>query len=221
MRIFNVFSLCTLAFAHLFEQTAHGENPVLGPSELYSAGGSTAAFAGGGTAIATDISVVDANPAGLTLSKMAPGYFLVGEAGWSNHNLRTMEVGILDNASSPLAAGFKARRTTEITGAKVDRFSVGLSEQVGEVPVFFGLAGDFDVFEKPQSSAQKEKNYRLRTGLIYQVTPSFFVGAKSGGWFDRSKGAKQNHTLGMSWAVSSLGALSADAEFAQIRSHHT
>jgi hypothetical protein len=170
-----------LGAAVVCASVAKAETPALGPAELYAPQGDTSAYAGGGTALVSDLSAVDSNPAGLSLGKASPGYFLASEIHWTERNVRTFEIGLLDNASSELAGGLKVRRSLQVTGVKVDRLSAGLSEQVGGVPLFFGLAGDLDLYEKPQTQAQKERNYRLRAGLLLQIAPSFFVGTRTGG----------------------------------------
>jgi hypothetical protein len=209
LRVAKWMSALAVAFV---SAAAFAAKPARGPAQLYTPQGSTATYAGGGTALAVDLSAVDANPAGLTLGKIVPGYFLATETLWTNKNIRTVEFGILDNASSELAAGMKVRRSTLATGAKAVRASLGLSEQLGTVPLFFGLAGDADFFEKPVSDSQRVRNYRLRGGVIYQLVPSFFVGARTGGWFDKSEGAEESHGVGVSWMAAERLAIAADAE---------
>jgi hypothetical protein len=202
-----------LGAAFVFLGVAKAETPVWGPVELYTPQGDTSAYAGGGTALVSDLSAVDSNPAGLSLGKASPGYFIVSETHWTERNVRTFEFGLLDNASSDLAGGLKVRRSMQVTGAKVDRLSAGLSEQVGGIPLFFGLAGDLDLYEKPENQAQKERNYRLRAGLLLQIAPSFFLGARTGGWLDKAKGASQTYAAGASWIFANRGAIALDAEF--------
>jgi hypothetical protein len=199
--------------AVVFASTARAATPVLGPAELYSPQGETLAFAGGGTAFVSDLSAVDSNPAGLSLGKVAPGYFLASGIHWTERNVRSFELGILDSASSALVGGLKVRRSMQATGAKADRISAGLSEQVGGIPLFFGLAGDLDLYEKPENQAQKERNYRLRAGLLLQLAPSFFVGVRTNGWLDKALGATQTHAVGASWIFATRGAVSVDAQF--------
>ncbi len=194
-------------------KTALAETPARGPTELYDLQGATAAYAGGGTALTTDLSAVDANPAGLTLGKTSPGYFVSSELMWTHSNLKTLEIGVLDNSSSELAAGIKVRRTSQVTGTKAYRASIGASEQIGTIPLFFGLAGDLDLYEKPVSDAERERNYRVRGGLIYQLFPSFLIGVRTAGWFDRATGAPKNHAVGISWGFARMGAIAGDVEF--------
>lgn len=177
--------------------------------------GATGALSGGGTALVGDLSASDNNPAGLALSKEVA---VTGEAKWSDSNTTAVEAGVADSLMSEIAAGLKARLSTKSTGAKDRRFTLGLAERLGESAWVIGLGGDWIQTERPQRERDAGKSRyvdtpRLRAGVVYNLTESISLGARSDGWLDRSDKTK-SHAVGTAIGFAGYYVLNGDVVFA-------
>lgn len=181
-------------------------------ADLYAPSGSTAAFSEGGTAVVSDLSAIDSNPASLGLTKADPAYLVGGEVQWTQNVTKVTDFGIVDSSSAEVPAAFRVRRTTRASGVNMYRLSLGVAEPLENIPLYFGLAGDFNFFEKPANAAEKKGTWQLRGGLMYQVSTSLFFGVRTSGWFAPSRNDR-SHAAGATW-ITPFGLLvSADAIF--------
>lgn len=191
---------------------AEGRVPVSALSEPF---GVSAALFGGGTALVSDLSATDANPAGLALSKEIA---VSGEAKWAKANVLAVEAGVADSLMAEIAAGLKARMTTKASGARDRRFSLGLAERIGGGPFVLGIAGDYIQVERTDAERSDgakrfRETPRLRAGAIYNIGETFLVGVRSDGWFDRYNTTKV-HAIGAAFGFAGYYIASADLVFA-------
>ncbi|MCA2961471.1 MAG: hypothetical protein IOD12_14565 [Silvanigrellales bacterium] len=180
--------------------------------------GASAALFGGGTAIVGDLSATDANPAGLALSKEIA---ITGEAKWAKANVLAVEAGVTDSLMAEIAAGLKARTATEASGAKDRRFSLGLAERLGESAFVVGLAGDYIQVERSDAErASGGKRFRetprLRGGVIYNISETVLVGARTDGWLDRYD-TTTSHALGAAFGFAGHFVANLDLVFANTK----
>jgi hypothetical protein len=167
-------------------------------SALMEPFGVSAQLSGGGTAMVGDVSATDGNPAGLALSKEVA---ITGEVKWREQNTNAVEAGVVDSLMSEISAGLKARMSTEASGAKDRRFSLGLAERISEGPLVIGLGGDWVQVERSdaeRASGQKRfrETPRLRGGVVYNLGDTAVVGARTDGWLDEFDDTKR-HAVGV------------------------
>lgn len=173
--------------------------------------GQGALFLGGGSALTTDLSAVDLNPAGIGVGKV---FRIEGATSWKGENIQSSEAGIIDSKMADVAAAIKFRQTSDRIALKERRFSLALADEVAQSGLIIGLAGDYK--ERPIRNSEnlitsEGEFFELRAGAIYSLTERFRVAAHSEGHFDDQRVAR--HTVGIGASVSSQFTVGADAIF--------
>jgi hypothetical protein len=183
-------------------------------SSLTEPFGVSAALLGGGSAVTGDLSAVDFNPAGLSLTKEL---LVSGEVKWTQANTTAFEAGVQDSKMSDVAAGLKYRASTRYTGQKSRRFSLGFAQAVQDSGFIVGIGGDYrqverTPVEREAGQAQFRESPRLRAGAIYRLSDSLILAGASDGWFDNYVKEKR-HTLGLAVAFAQHYILNGDLIF--------
>lgn len=175
--------------------------------------GQTAVLLGGGVALASDLSAVDHNPAGIAVGKV---FSVEGATAWRSENIQSAEVGVIDSMMSDVAAGLKFRQTSSAVGQMERRFSLALADGVGQSGALVGIAGDYK--ERPDVNAEGKvtgdgQYYDLRAGAVYNLNNSFRVAVRTGGYFD--KAVRREHALGVGGLVAGQLVLNGDLIFVE------
>ena len=188
-------------------------DPVMVRHGLANASGGSGSVTGG-----RDLSVLDGNPAYLSLGRQVQGG---GHFVWTKNNSQAVEAGVMDSYLSDLSAGIKVRQTMPAAGPEARRFTLGLSQPVEQSGIVFGIAGDYVQFleEKNHSESlgqaksdiKKNKNINLRFGLTSQVAERVIMGVRSDGYFNSS--ASVEHGVGLLFLINPSTGVLGDAVF--------
>jgi hypothetical protein len=173
--------------------------------------GQSAALQGGGTAATTDMSAVDHNPAGIATGRILS---VEGATAWRKQNIQSSEAGMVDSVMSDVAAAFKFRQTSQVTGFTERRFTLGAADEVGKTGAIIGLAGDYK--ERPVLNEEgllkdKGQSYELRAGVIYEIFNGLRVGVRTGGHFDKTQ--KEENAIGAAALLGPSFVINADTIF--------
>jgi hypothetical protein len=173
--------------------------------------GVSAGLLGGGSAVVSDVSAVDLNPAGLALAKEV---LISGEVKWTKANTTAVEAGVQDSLMSEVAAGLKYRTSTKYSGGKDRRFSLGFAQPISESGVIVGIGGDYRQVERSQQERDAgQSRFRespvLRAGGLYRLSDSVLLAAATDGWLDNYV-KERKHTFGAATAFAQHYILNAD-----------
>jgi hypothetical protein len=175
--------------------------------------GQSAVLLGGGVALASDLSAVDHNPAGIAVASV---FSVEGATAWRSKNIQSAEIGVIDSAMSDVAAALKFRQTSSAIGQMERRFSIALADGVGQSGLLVGLAGDYK--ERPIVNQEGKVTgdgtyYDLRAGAVYSLSQQLRVAVRTGGYFDEA--VKREHSLGVGALVASQVVLNGDIIFVE------
>jgi hypothetical protein len=160
--LFYTLFLCTTA------PSAHANAPYVPQSYdiLNTPTAAAAAYAGAGAAAPSDFSAMDVNPA--LLPALERKYTLFGTA--SGHSdLDLFEVGVVDNATAPVAAALRLRQTVVPGAESKDRQVEGaLGYRLPGTYLSIGAGGAYEQYDLGEEFSRDETNVRVNIGMFYQ-----------------------------------------------------
>lgn len=162
---------------------------------------SASAYSGLGVAAPGDYSSFDVNPAlGPALKKQ---YLVFGDFIWQQ-NAHLISGGIFDNTTTSVGTVVRVRESLPVNGDSRDRrFTLGLSYQIPQTHLSFGLTTDYEQLSVYNMTSSIETNVFLGTGAFYELFSGravpLFLGVSTNRLFDTYGPSQYNVGLAASF----------------------